>query len=124
TTRTVAAARWVPPASQAGHGCLIAETYHPTEDPMTRPANDFQVLADRKVAQRNVIVSKPSSPFFVAPFEVRNPTRRPVVAVIDVTLATPEGFREDGLLQALPPTVLEVRRYGLLEYKLGQEIGP
>jgi len=63
---------WVPTFVNDGHECLLAEAFHPDEDPLPS-ASDFNVPGDRHVAQRNIMVEKAFGGFFSFVFEVHNP---------------------------------------------------
>lgn len=66
---------WTPAAGSAAHLCLVVEAFDPIIDPLLSPTgNSFNVIADRHVAQRNVIVvAADASEGTSVDFEVVNP---------------------------------------------------
>jgi hypothetical protein len=63
---------WSPVYVNQGHECLFAEAFHPSRDPLP-PGPDFNVVADRHVAQRNISVAEAFNGEFHFAFEVANP---------------------------------------------------
>jgi hypothetical protein len=67
---------WMPSFVNGGHECILAEAFHPSQDPL--PASpDFNVPTDRHVAQRNLSVVMMSMHMkkFSMPFEIHNTGR-------------------------------------------------
>jgi hypothetical protein len=61
---------WKTTYVNGGHECLLAEALHPDEDPLPP---GFNVIGDRRVAQRNITVEKAADGLFSLVFEVHNP---------------------------------------------------
>jgi hypothetical protein len=69
-------APWTPTFVNGGHECVLAEAFHPTQDPLPA-APDFNVPTDRHVAQRNLSVLPTMSGTFALSFEIHNAERKP-----------------------------------------------
>ncbi|AQZ62935.1 unnamed protein product [[Actinomadura] parvosata subsp. kistnae] len=108
-----------------GHQCLIAEafTLAPSGDPHPGRQQDFLVLARRQVAQRNVVVTRSSSPF-LAPLRVHNPGPGSVTSTVSVERveAWDPSWQDHPALAAVPRQQFTSERHGLIEYRCGQRL--
>lgn len=103
---------WIP--GFLGHACLIAETETlGSEDTLGVKEDDFHVIDRRKVAQRNVVVQMPLSPFFAMPFHVDGSAD--VSSDVRLTLQQPslDEALSDPSLKGLPRRQASIRRAGL-----------
>lgn len=66
--------QWVPTFLNDGHECLLAEAYHDTD--MLGMDLNFNVEADRRVAQKNLSVLEVAGISFFMPFQMHNPLRK------------------------------------------------
>lgn len=67
---------WFPEYVNQGHECVLAEAFHPTNDPLPATAQ-FNVSTDRHVAQCNLSVVQAAAGFLVMAFGIHNPSRKP-----------------------------------------------
>jgi len=66
---------WYPEYVNQGHECVLAEAFHPSDDPLPGTVQ-FNVPTDRHVAQRNLsVISSPDGAFMMA-FSMHNPSRK------------------------------------------------
>ena len=103
-----------------GHSCLFAETYTlDGRDPQPSQTLDFQVVARRQVAQRNVMVVAPKCEYFLFPFQTTNPDRerRDITMAVERIDHTSDEWRSDLLLGGLPKESFE-SRFGLTTYRI------
>lgn len=105
---------WVPEYVNEGHVCLLAEVFHDPLDPL--PATEeFNVPADRHVAQRNISVLEVAEAMegqFAFTFEIHNTERIPRIFTVT---AEQVGFDEVEALDALFGPEFELPQEGEAE---------
>ncbi len=112
--------------SATDHRCAFAEAYSVAGaqpfQAKQRSGSAFNVLAFAQVAQRNLTILAPNSPFFIAPYAIANFGDKPVDVEVTVDAVNPASLANVASLALLKKKSgkLDVTSVGFIDYPCGR----